>query len=148
MPVRPDHQPRHRELYLLVADIARLYNGFWSQSGVRMSGFSDTPLTLPSDAETYHDIFEFKYVTKYLESYVDEHVYNGQSLRDRICFGTRVSQIEKPDSFWTVSTRCNEKEEETFRSAKVIIATGHTTIPNMPVLPGQNLFQGPILHQK
>lgn len=113
-----------------------------------MSGFSDTPITLPPDAETYHDIFESKYVTKYLESYVDRHVYNGRSLRDRICFGISVCQVEKLDKSWAVSARRNEKEEETFHSAKLVIATGHTTIPTMPVLPGQGLFQGPILHQK
>lgn len=55
-------------------DHLTLYNGFWSQSGPRMSGFSDTPLKLSPDAETYHDIFESKYVTSYLETYADEHV--------------------------------------------------------------------------
>ena len=49
-----------------------------------MSGFSDIPLTIPPDAQNYHDIFESKYVTSYLESYIDEHLYNGQPLRDRI----------------------------------------------------------------
>ena len=113
-----------------------------------MSGFSDTTLTLPPDADNYHDIFESKYVTKYLESYVAEHMYNGRTLRDRICFGIRVRQVEKLDDSWTVLAQDNKKEDKTFRSAKLVIATGHTTIPNMPVLPGQSLFQGPILHQK
>ncbi|KAK0508874.1 hypothetical protein JMJ35_008245 [Cladonia borealis] len=27
----------------------RLYNGFWSQSGLRMSGFSDVPISLRYD---------------------------------------------------------------------------------------------------
>ena len=101
-----------------------------------MSGFSDTTLTLPPDAENYHDIFESKYVTKYLESYVDEHMYNGRTLRDRICFGIRVRQMEKLDDSWTVLAQHNKKEDKIFRSAKLVIATGHTTIPNMPVLPG------------
>lgn len=36
----------------------------------------------------------------------------------------------------------------TIRSAKLVIATGYTTIPSMPVFPGQSLFQGSVLHQK
>lgn len=116
---------------------------------MRMSGFSDTPLRLPPDAETYHDIFESKYVTSYLETYVDEHVYKSRSLRDRIYFGIKVHSIEKLGNSWRVSGRRSEKEEEeTFSGAKLVIATGHTTIPNMPVLPGQSVFQGDILHQK
>lgn len=66
---------------------ARQYEGFRSESGLRMTGFSDIPIKLPEDAEQYHDTFESKYVTKYLEEYVDNHVYNDQSLRDRIIFG-------------------------------------------------------------
>ena len=75
-------------------------------------------------------------------------MYNGQSLRDRIYFGIRVRGIEKLDKSWTVSARRSEKEEETLRSAKLVIATGHTTIPHMPILLGQSLFRGPVLHQK
>ena len=114
-----------------------------------MSGFSDIPITLPPDTEAYHEVFEAKYVTKYLESYVDEHVYNGQSVRERIYFGAKVREIEKADDSWRVSARRFEKgEEEMFHSAKLVTGTGHTTISNMPVLPGENLFQGHILHWK
>ncbi|CAF9928254.1 hypothetical protein IMSHALPRED_007420 [Imshaugia aleurites] len=123
------------------------HNGFWSQSGLRMSGFFDIPITLSRDTEGYHDIFEAKYVTKYFESYVDEHVYNGQYVRERIYFGAKVREIEKADDSWRVSARRSEKGEEgMFHSAKLVTATGHTTISNMPVLPGENLFQGHILH--
>lgn len=113
-----------------------------------MAGFSDTPLTLPPDAETYHDIFESKYITSYLESYVDDHMYNSRSLRDRVCFGIKVREIEKVDDSWKVSARRNEKQEVSFHGARLVIATGHTSIPNVPALQGQSLFQGPILHHK
>lgn len=126
---------------------ARLYNGFWSQSGLRMAGFSDTPLTLPPEAEIYHDIFESKYVTKYLEDYVDSHKYNGSTLRDRVSFGFRVQSIHKEDGKWRVSGQRNEKVE-TIWSSKLIVATGHTSLPAMPNLPDQASFKGPVLHQK
>lgn len=51
-----------------------------------MSGFSDMPLTVPQDAEVFSDIFEAKYVTEYLEKYIDDHVYCERSLRGRIKF--------------------------------------------------------------
>ena len=80
---------------LMASCLARLYDGFWSQSGLRMSGFSDVPMNLPPDAATYHDIFEAKYVTKYLEEYVDSHTYSGKSLRDRIMFKVKVLKLDK-----------------------------------------------------
>jgi dimethylaniline monooxygenase (N-oxide forming) len=125
---------------------ARLYNGFWSQSGLRMAGFSDTPLTLPPEAETYHDIFESKYVTKYLEDYVDSHKYDGLTLRDRVKFGFTVQSIRKERN-WIVSGQRNERAE-TISSSKLIVATGHTSLPVMPDLPEQASFKGPVLHQK
>ena len=35
-----------------------------------------------------------------------------------------------------------------FHAPKVMIASGLTSTPNMPVLPNRENFQGPILHQK
>jgi dimethylaniline monooxygenase (N-oxide forming) len=126
--------------------LARLYSGFWSQSGLRMAGFSDLPITLPPDAETYHDIFEAKYVTRYLEDYVDSHIYNDLTLRDRVRFGFKVRSIQK-DGNWKVCGQHNE-EAETIRASKLIVATGHTSIPVMPDLPDQDNFKGLVIHQK
>ena len=50
-------------------------------------------LTLPPDAETYRGIFKSIYITRYLGSCVDEHTYNGQSLRNRFCFGIKVRKV-------------------------------------------------------
>ncbi|KAM0802197.1 hypothetical protein BDR22DRAFT_961856 [Usnea florida] len=113
-----------------------------------MSGFSGIPLTLPPDSQIYHDIFESRHVTSYLESYVDERLYNGQSLRDGIYFGIKVRGIEKLHRSWTVLAKRSEKEEDILRSANLIIATGHTTIPYMPILLCQSLFRGLVLHKK
>lgn len=111
-----------------------------------MAGFSDIPITLPPDAEIYHDIFESKYVTRYLEDYVDSHRYNGLTLRARIKFGFKVQNIQK-DGVWRVSGSHNEKVE-TFWSSKLIVATGHTSLSVMPDLLDEDRFKGPILHQK
>ncbi|TEY70192.1 hypothetical protein BOTCAL_0110g00110 [Botryotinia calthae] len=58
----------------------RQYPGFRSESGLRMTDFSDIPIVLPPDVNTYHDTVEAKYVTKYLEEYVDVHVYNKKTI--------------------------------------------------------------------
>lgn len=113
-----------------------------------MSGFSYVPMSLPPDAVTYHDIFEAKYVTKYLEDYVDSHTYSGKSLRDRIMFKVKVLKLDKTSGSRTITAQDNENKEATYDACRLVLATGHTTIPNMPSIPGQNQHQGPVLHRK
>jgi cation diffusion facilitator CzcD-associated flavoprotein CzcO len=127
---------------------ARSYDKFWNQSGLRVSGFSDIPLVVPSDAPLFHDTFEAKYVTQYLEDYVDSHIYNGVSLRSRILFKHAVRNVEKRDSEWIIHAEISTGSQQIFRALKLVVATGHTSIPNMPLLPNQNEFNGHILHHK
>ena len=111
-----------------------------------MAGFSDAPIELPEGAEMYHDTFKATYVTKYLEEYVDNHVYQGQSLRDRIRFGFRVRSLEKVGDGWAVDG--GEGASKRIRTSKLVVATGHTSIPSMPIFTNQAQFLGPIVHQK
>ena len=113
-----------------------------------MAGFSDIPFTLPPDAPTYHDTFEAKYVTQYLEDYIDNHVYDGVSLRSRILFGHRVQKVHKTKGTWLIYTEGSGYAQPAITTSKLIIATGNTSIPNMPSLPNQKDFAGPILHHK
>ncbi|KAJ8065574.1 hypothetical protein OCU04_006253 [Sclerotinia nivalis] len=145
--------PTHRLTILEQEDViggvwssARQYGGFRSESGLRMTGFSDIPITVPTDAEQYHDTFESKYVTKYLEEYVDNHIYNGQSLRDRIIFGYQVQSVEKIGGIWNLHGSADDAK--IIRTSKLVVATGYNSIPHMPVFPNQDQFQGPIVHQK
>jgi dimethylaniline monooxygenase (N-oxide forming) len=114
-----------------------------------MSGFSDRPFTVPKEAEVFNDIFEAKYVADYLEEYVDVHVYDGKSLRDRIRLNFTVRNVEKVGDMWVVNglSRTDGKES-TFESRKVIVATGTTSDAKMPSFSGQVSFQGPIIHQR
>lgn len=113
-----------------------------------MSGFSDVPISLSPDAVTYHDIFEAKYVTEYLEKYADSHVYSGKSLGDRMMFKVKVLKMNKIGGSWRITAREDENKEVIYDTRRLVLATGHTTIPNMPSLPGQGQFEGPVLHQK
>lgn len=113
-----------------------------------MAEFSDLPMVPPS--ETLYDLYEAKHVAAYLEKYVDEFKYQGRSLRDRIVFEFTVAKIEKINDKWDIRGHYNDKKEAAivFHAPKVMIASGLTSSPNMPILPNQENFQGPILHQK
>jgi dimethylaniline monooxygenase (N-oxide forming) len=128
--------------------LARSYEEFWSQSGRRMTGFSDVPLEVPCKAPTYWDTFEAKYVTRYLEEYAASHVYDMISLRNRIMFEHRVETVEKVDDKWSVCVKKSDGTKSMFRSLKLVVATGHTSIPNMPILPNEKEFTGQIFHHK
>lgn len=114
-----------------------------------MAEYSDVPLKLPPNEETYHDIFRSKHVTKYIEDYIDTHVYSGTSIRDRIVFDFSVSTMEKEKDIWIVHSQPrDQRPARSFRSRKLMIATGMTSEPNMPTLPAQSEYSGQIIHQK
>ncbi|KAL9594311.1 MAG: hypothetical protein Q9219_007105 [cf. Caloplaca sp. 3 TL-2023] len=90
------------------------------------------------------------------KSYVDDHIYSGRSIRDRIMFQTTVNSItrfeqsEKEDDHhlgamqWTVT--CNTGSQ--IHTSKLIDATGMTSQPEIPTLPTIPGFKGKILHHK
>ncbi|KAF2869540.1 hypothetical protein BDV95DRAFT_577622 [Massariosphaeria phaeospora] len=125
---------------------SRMYPGFWSQSGIRMSGFSDVPFSVPKDAEVCNDIYEAKYVSDYLENYVDSHVYAEKPLRDRIRLDFAVGRITKALDIWIVEGE-QDGASRSFKTKRLIVATGITSEPKMPILAGSSTFGGQILHQ-
>jgi len=60
--------------------IARTFDTFWTQSPMRMTTFSDIPLTLAKDAAKRYDTFPAIYVSQYLEDYLENHVYADQPV--------------------------------------------------------------------
>ncbi|KAK4540287.1 hypothetical protein LTR36_009599 [Oleoguttula mirabilis] len=127
---------------------SRLYPKFWSQTGIRVSGYPDKEFKPPPEAPEYHGLVEAKYLSRYLEDYVDGHEYDGRTLRARFVFRCWVQSVRKDaDGVWAIEANVRD-QPVTYRAAKVIIATGLSSIPNMPSLPGQDSFTGPIIHQK
>ena len=126
----------------------RLYPHFWTQWTVGTAEFSDMAMPRPPEDDTFYDFFKSKYTTQYLETYVDEHTFAGQSLRERIIFGLKVHNISKPDKTWVVSCKDNNNKARDFHASKLIVASGLTSIPNMPLLPGTEKFEGPVLHHE
>ena len=111
-----------------------------------MSSFSDVPLSIPKDAPTVHDTFPSKYVTQYLEEYVDSHVYNGTTLRSRIKFNAEVGTVEKASQGWVL--HMNDAERQPLRCFKLAVATGLTSLPIMPTFPKSPDWLAPILHHR
>ena len=110
-----------------------------------MAEFSDRPMSPPPPKDQYHGFFPAHHVTQYLESYVDNHVYNGQSIRQRVKFGVRVEGLAKTaDGLWTAT--CQDGAQ--IKATKVVDATGMTSTPNIPHLPGQEDFRGVLIHHK
>lgn len=94
-----------------------------------------------------YDLFRAKYTTKYLEDYVDNKSHAGQTLRDRIQFNTHVESIKKVDGQWRFA--CVDTITKAYRtlfSSRVMMANGQASLPNMPKFPGQENFQGKVIH--
>lgn len=114
-----------------------------------MAEFSDMQLKLPPEEETYHNIFEAKHITTYLNDYVNRPIFNDRSLRDRIIFGFTAKNVERYEDSWQVrGIHASDKRQRVIQCSKLMIAAGLTTEPKMPDLPEQESYQGMLLHQR
>ena len=111
-----------------------------------MTSFSDVALEPPENAPKLHDTFEAKYVTQYLEEYIDSHVYNSKPLRSRIQLNAEVRSIEKINSGWNL--QIGGAAPGTFRCVKLAVACGLTSSPVMPKIPCSQDWMAPILHHR
>lgn len=101
----------------------------------------------PPEEDYKHDLFKAKYQTEYLEKYVDHMHHAGQSLRERIHFNIKVELIEKIGDQWRLScANVITKMGKVFSAAKLMLANGENSLPNIPNLPGKDVFDGVILH--
>lgn len=105
--------------------------------------WSDKPMDRPPESDLYYEFFKAEHTTKYLESYIDNHCYAGQSLRSRIRFGFSVKTAKKRDGEWLITG-----DTAQYRSSKLIVASGLFSAPNIPKIPGDDIFQAPIIHQE
>ena len=63
-------------------------------------------------------------------------------------FGFDVQRISKVAGEWIVSGTVDSGEPRALKAPKIIIASGLTSVPNMPSLPGREQFGNPVIHQK
>ncbi|KAK5937491.1 hypothetical protein PMZ80_010109 [Knufia obscura] len=129
----------------------RVYDAFWTQTPLGILEFSDMPLEGVPDHDTYHGFFPAKYVAEYLKSYVESRIYGGQTLASRIRSHSQVEVLSKVDEGWTLHVKNSTDSavaDTELGARKVIDATGLTSTPNVPSIPGQDNYQGQFLHHK
>ncbi|RFU27614.1 hypothetical protein B7463_g8740, partial [Scytalidium lignicola] len=124
----------------------RVYEGFKAQASAKLAGFSDIPFIPPPDGVDQHGFFDARYMTDYLESYVDQHTYAGKTLRDRIKLNTTVTKLEKSNDIWTIHCQQSDNSSCSFTATKVVVANGGTSEPNLPHFPSEATFKGKIVH--
>lgn len=110
-----------------------------------MAEFSDDPLEPPPGDQTYRGFFPARYITNYLEGYLDSHMYCGKTLRDRILLGHKVTSAVKDAGKWTILCGASE---DIFVARRLVVASGLTSKPHQPLLPNRAAFSGEILHHK
>ena len=85
-----------------------------------------------------------KVVHEYFERYAREF-----HLFEKIRFESRVVSVSlEDDATWLVNVTTRKRGRYTLRARKLVLATGITTDPNLPVFTGAADFGGPILHSK
>ncbi|KAH7076296.1 hypothetical protein FB567DRAFT_452433 [Paraphoma chrysanthemicola] len=124
----------------------RMYPHFYTQSPLEIWEYSDKPLVLnEEDARvTYHEHFPARAFAQYLEDYIDEHQFDGRALRDRFVCSSRVEKLRQDGDLWRATTYTGQS----YTARKVIDATGLTSAPNVPKLPGSSSFSGLQFHSK
>ncbi|PMD38815.1 FAD/NAD(P)-binding domain-containing protein [Hyaloscypha variabilis F] len=141
-----------------IIDNGDTIGGVWSKSRVypRLVLNQPTPHMEYSDLsmsevagglEDYSDI-PGDLVTKYIETYAEK-----KDLLKLCQFNTHVVSIErKPDlGPWRIITRPADNPDgsvEGFQCTKLIVATGHKTVPNMPSDLDLTSFSGTVFHAK
>lgn len=92
--------------------------------------------------------FNAKEVQEYLVSYAEHHgVDKVVKYRHEVMNVERTTSEAFDDKEWTVTVKDLESDEIlTLSFDYVMICNGHYNEPNLPVIPGQDRFQGQQLH--
>lgn len=123
-----------------------------------MAEFSDQRLPDLPKADQFYGFFPAKYISQYLESYVDSHIYADNPLASRIRTNSLVTKLEKNrnDGQWHAHV-CEQAgmyqsglRARTYivTAPRIIDATGLTSCPSIPLIPGLDTFVGEKIHQK
>ncbi|RAH78907.1 FAD/NAD(P)-binding domain-containing protein [Aspergillus japonicus CBS 114.51] len=126
----------------------RLYPGLKSNNMVGSYEYPDFPMSedvygVKADnhipAATLH-----RYLTDYAKHF---------GVFDRVQFHTRVTAVQprSEDDGWRLHVACSNDPVNfttTIETKRLILATGLTSLPNMPSYSGQDTFHGPVFHAK
>lgn len=117
----------------------RLYPNLVAQVKLGFFNYSDTPM--PRQGATQSQLVTGTMIHEYLRKYAADH-----DILRRIRFNTTVERAERCERGWRLSFKNSKDVMET---NKLIVATGVTSIPNMP-LAAQTDNNGtvPIVHSR
>ena len=102
----------------------------------------------PPEEDIYYEFFKAQHTTQYLEEYTNRHSFAGRTLRERIRFSFKVQMISKLDKTWVISGEDTTNTTISFHAHKVVVASGLTSTPNLPDIPGKENFEAPLIHQE
>lgn len=106
----------------------RLYPNLVAQVNLGLFNYTDTPM--PSIGATGEKQVTGRMIHDYLQRYAEDH-----NLLPHIRFNTFVTQVNRNCSSgeWLLTLR---DSSEIIKTAKLLVAPGVTSIPNMPDIPG------------
>lgn len=130
----------------------RMYDAFWTQNTLGTMEWSDYPLADVPEAEVWRGFFPARYVAEYLERYVRREGFGGGSILERVRFGVKVLGVERGgEGGWKVRVQSTgggggAEGESVMLARKLVVASGLTSVPALPSLPGLEHFAGKVLH--
>lgn len=121
----------------------RLYPGLKSNNIIGSYEYPDFPMS-----EEKYGVKPFKHIpAAVLHQYLTDYAKHF-GIFEKTQFHTRVEVVEPgPDGGWKMSVVAPEGER-TLTAAKLILATGLTSTPNMPKYQGEEDFGAPLFHAK
>lgn len=114
---------------------SRVYRSTHLISTKPFTQFPDFPM--PDSYPDYPSHWQVhEYFTRYAEHF---------GLTEHITFNAEVVRVEPSGDRWLVTVR-QGSETKTYEYAGVVVANGHNWSPKMPTYPGQDAFEGTIIH--
>lgn len=99
----------------------RLYPNLVAQVNLGLFNYTDTPM--PAEGVTRKKQVTGRMIHNYLQKYAEDH-----DLLRHISFGTHVNKVERSARGWRLQMNGSDYVD----TEKLIVATGVTSIPNMP----------------
>ena len=115
----------------------RLYPNLVAQVKLGFFNYSDTPM--PKQGATQSDLVTGTMIHEYLGKYAADH-----ALSRRIRFNTTVERAVRCERGWRLFFK---NSSDILETEKLIVATGVTSIPSMPLISTDNLSI-PIVHSR
>lgn len=143
----------HADEKILIVESASTVGGTWSQDrlypGLKSNNmygsyeFPDFPM-----AEEIYGVKPGEHIpAAVLHQYLTDFSKTF-GIFERTAFNTKVESAEPTNNGGWVLTTSSDSGARVLRSAKVVVATGLTSQPNVPSYPGQQSFTAPFFHAK